>query len=281
MNRDYQKTDSGVIEINAVKGWVPLNLIEIWHYRDLLFFFLWRDLKGRYRQMALGPLWIIIGPVVNMLLFTVIFGKLAGLGPEGVPYPLFNYSALLVWGLFSGVAQSSASSLLDSRYLISKVYFPRLVMPLVGILTTLVNFFVSLLVLVALMVYYGRVPGSEVAMLPVFILLAVVCGLAVGLWWASWIVHYRDLQMVLDYLMKAWMYACPVVYVGTIIPSKWQFLYHLNPMVDIVEGMRWSLLGMDKPQWSLVLLSFAVMIPLLIGGLYYFRKTERNIVDIA
>ena len=231
--------------------------------------------------MALGPLWMIIGPVVNMLLFTLIFGKLAGLGPAGVPYPLFNFSALLVWGLFSGTAQASASSLLDSRFLISKVYFPRLVMPLVGVLTTLVNFVVSLLVLVVMMVVYGRMPGVDLIFLPVFLLLAMVCGLAVGLWWASWIVHYRDLQNVLDYVMKAWMYACPVVYVGSIIPERWRTLYHINPMVNVVEGMRWTLLGMDKPSWLMVALSFAIAIPLMIGGAYYFRKTERNIVDIA
>lgn len=280
MNQECE-TDSAVKEINAVKGLVPLNLGELWIYRDLIFFFLWRELKGRYRQMALGPLWIIVGPVVNMLLFTFIFGKLAGLGPKGVPYPLFNYSALLIWGLFSGAAQSSASSLLDSRFLISKVYFPRLVMPLVGVISNLVNFVVSFLVLIGLMFYYGVMPGREFMLLPVFLLLAMAWGLAVGLWWASWIVHFRDLQTVLDYLMKAWMYACPIVYAGSLVPDAWRPLYRINPMTNAVDGMRYCLLGMEPPSIGMVAFTFVLVIPVLIGGAYHFRRTERNVVDIA
>jgi len=276
-----QRTENTFIEINAVQGRVPLNLHEIWQYRELVFFFLWRDLKGRYRQMALGPLWIFVGPVVNMLLFTLIFGKLANLGPKGVPYPLFNFTALLVWGLFAGTAQSTASSLLDARFLISKVYFPRLVMPLVGILTSIFNFLVSFVILAIMMVHYRCLPGLEVVFLPVYLLLAVVCGLAVGLWWAAWIVHYRDLQMVLDYLLKAWMYACPVVYASSLIPEQWRSLYYINPLANVVDGVRWCLLGMNAPPWRMVGLGFLVAIPMLILGAYHFRRTERNIVDVA
>lgn len=274
-------TDNSVTEINSVTGWVPLNLGELWLYRDLLFFFLWRDIKGRYRQMALGPLWIIVGPVVNMLLFTFIFGTLANLGPEGVPYPLFNFAALLVWGLFAGTAQSTASSLLDSRFLISKVYFPRLVMPLVGMLSNIFNFLISLLILIMLMGYYRWMPGTELVFLPLYLLLAIICGMALGLWWAAWIVHYRDLQMVLDYLLKAWMYACPVVYTSTLIPEHWRNLYYINPLANVVDGVRWCLLGMAAPPWRMVALGFVVAIPMLILGAYHFRRTERNIVDIA
>jgi lipopolysaccharide transport system permease protein len=273
--------DSSVTEINAVTGWVPLNLGELWLYRDLLFFFLWRDLRGRYRQMALGPLWIIVGPVVNMLLFTLVFGKLANLGPEGVPYPLFNFAALLVWGLFAGTAQSTASSLLDSRALISKVYFPRLVMPLVGMLSSVFNFLISLLILVALMVHYRWMPGLEIVFLPIYLLLAIICGMALGLWWAAWIVQYRDLQMVLDYLLKALMYASPVVYATTLIPEHWRSLYYINPLANVVDGVRYCLLGMAPPPWRMVVLGFAVAVPILVLGAYHFRKTERNIVDIA
>jgi lipopolysaccharide transport system permease protein len=268
-------------EINAVQGWVPLNLHEIWQYRDLLFFFLWRDLKGRYRQMALGPLWILVGPVVNMLLFTLVFGKLAGLGPKGVPYPLFNYTALLAWGLFSGTAQSTASSLLDARSLISKVYFPRLVMPLVGVLSTVFNFLISLLVLIALMAHYHWTPGAGVVFLPVYLGLAIISGLAVGLWWAFWVVHYRDLQTVLDYLLKALMYATPVVYATSMIPEHWRPLYYMNPLANVVDGVRWCLQGMDAPPWRMVALGFVVVLPVAFLGAYHFRRTERNIVDIA
>jgi lipopolysaccharide transport system permease protein len=279
-----QKKLSGIesaIEISAVRGTVPLNLREIWQYRDLLFFFLWRDLKGRYRQMALGPLWIFVGPVVNMLLFTLVFGKLAGLGPEGVPYPLFNFTALLVWGLFAGTAQSTASSLLDARFLISKVYFPRLVMPLVGVLSSLFNFLVSFLILGGLMWLYHWPLGAESLFLPLYLILAVLCGLGVGLWWAAWIVHYRDLQMVLDYLLKGWMYACPVVYASALVPEPWRFLYYLNPMANVIDGVRWCILGMAPPPWRMVGLGFLVVVPMMILGAYHFRRTERNIVDIA
>jgi lipopolysaccharide transport system permease protein len=279
-NQENASEDKG-IEINAVTGWVPLNLGELWRYRDLLFFFLWRDMKGRYRQMALGPLWIIVGPVVNMFLFTLVFGKLANLGPDGIPYPMFNFTALIVWGLFSGTAQATASSLLDARFLISKVYFPRLVMPLVGMLSSVINFLISLLILVVLMGYYRWLPGSAIMFLPIYLLLAIICGMALGLWWAAWIVHYRDLQMVLDYLLKAWMYACPVVYASSLIPVHWRGLYYMNPMADVVDGVRWCLLGMTPPPWQMVGLGFLVAVPMLILGAYHFRRTERNIVDIA
>ena len=273
--------DNSVTEINAVTSWVPLNLAELWQYRDLLIFFLLRDLKGRYRQMALGPLWIIVGPIVNMLLFTVIFGRLANLGPKGVPYPVFNFAALIVWGLFAGTAQSAASSLLDARFLISKVYFPRLVMPLVGVLSSIFNFFISFLILIILMIHYHCIPGPEVIFLPVYLLLAILYGLALGLWWAAWIVHFRDLQMVLDYFLKAWMYACPVVYASSLIPEHWRSLYYINPLANVIDGARWCLLGMEAPSWGMVGIGYLVALPLLILGAYHFRRTERNIVDIA
>jgi lipopolysaccharide transport system permease protein len=232
--------------------------------------------------MALGPIWLFVNPIINMLLAAVIFGRLAGLGPKGVPYPLFNYTASLMWGLFASTVHSAAGSLLDSRFLISKVYFPRLVMPLVGVLTSVFNFFISSLILVGLMVYYGHVPSlSTLVVLPLMLGAAVMCGLAVGLWWASWIVHYRDLNNILGYLMKGWMYACPVVYTVDIVPARWLPFYHLNPMTNVVEWARWALLGMPAPPVGMTVLSIAFMVPLLIGGAYYFRKTERSIVDIA
>jgi lipopolysaccharide transport system permease protein len=281
MTSEPNTIDAEVTEISAVTGKVPLNLGEVWQYRDLLYFFLWRDLKGRYRQMALGPLWIIVGPVVNMLLFTLVFGRLAKLGPDAVPYPLFNFTALIIWGLFTGTAQSTASSLLDARFLISKVYFPRLVMPLVGTLSSLFNFLVSLMILVILMFYYRYIPGVELMYTPIFLALAVISGMAVGLWWAAWIVHYRDLQMVLDYLLKAWMYACPVVYTSSLIPEQWRNLYYINPMANVIDGVRWCFLGMEPPHWGMVGLGFVVTIPMLVLGAYHFKRTERNIVDIA
>jgi len=263
-------------------GWiVPLNLGELWEYRDLILFLLWRDLRGRYRQMALGPLWMILGPLVNMVLFTIIFSKIAKLPSDGVPYPLFSYSALLPWALFSTTLGSTASSLLDNRHLIAKVYFPRLVVPIVAALSALVNFLVSFVILLGMMLFYGYVPSLQSLWVFVFLFLATLTGLAVGLWWASWIVHFRDLSNLLQYLIKGWMYATPVVYAASLIPDRWQLLYHLNPMANMIEGFRWALLGVGSPPGPMVAVSFCLVIPILISGAYYFRKTERTIVDIA
>jgi lipopolysaccharide transport system permease protein len=271
----------GVTEIRAVRGLVPLNLRELWEFRDLVLFLLWRDVAGRYRQMALGPLWILLSPVTNMVLFTVIFGQVARLPSDGIPYPLFSFSALLPWTLFSGCLFAAAGSLLSHKHLISKVYFPRLAVPLVGALSALADFLVSFVVLVGMMLAYGFAPGWQALWLPVFLLLAMATGLAVGLWWASWIVHYYDLQNVLGYLVRVWMYATPVVYASSLIPERWRTLYRLNPMTGVTDGVRWCLLGVGEPRWGLLGLAFAIVLPVLVAGAYYFRNTERSIVDIA
>ncbi len=264
-------------------GLVPLNLHELWKYRELLLFFLWRDIKGRYRQTAFGPLWMIGTPILNMVLFTILFGRVAGFADriKEVPYPLFNYSALLPWAFFSMSLATTANSLLGYKDLISKVYFPRLIAPIVGVLSGLVDFLMSFVVLLGLMAYYGYWPGWTVLYLPLFLLLAAMTGLAVGLWWASWIVHYRDMGTVLTYVLRAWMYASPIVYSSNMVPEKFQLLYHLNPMTNMIEGFRWALLGIGEPPWGMLMLSFLIVTPLLVSGAYYFRRTERNIVDIA
>jgi len=267
--------------IQARRGLIPLHLHEVWEYRELVFFFLWRDIKGKYRQTAFGPLWMIVTPIINMVLYTIIFGKVAKLSSEGIPYQLFNYSALLPWSFFSSALFNTANSLLTYRTLISKVYFPRLIIPIVGTVSGFVDFLLSFVILLAMAVHYGYPPGVNALALPLFLLLAAMTGIGVGLWWASWIVHYRDLANVLTYVAKFWMYASPVVYSISLIPEHWRTLYRLNPMVNTVEGFRWALLGIGQPDWRMVGYSFALVSLLLVGGAYHFRRTERSIVDIA
>ncbi|HPG00730.1 MAG TPA: ABC transporter permease [Kiritimatiellia bacterium] len=272
---------SSTVEIRAYKGLVPLGLRELWNYRDLIYFFLWRDIKGRYRQMALGPLWIIIHPLLNMFIFTLIFGMVAKLPSDGIPYPIFNYAALLPWGFFGGALFAAANSLLSYRNLISKVYFPRLVAPVVGVLSGLVDLGISFLVFLGMMWWYGFPLTLAVLWLPVYLLLAAMTALAVGLWMASWIVHFHDVADMLSYAVKFWMYATPIVYATSMIPVRWQAVYRLNPMTNVVEGFRWALCGAGDPSFKMLGISFLVVTPILISGAYYFRKTERSIVDIA
>ncbi|MBN2562049.1 MAG: ABC transporter permease [Phycisphaerae bacterium] len=273
--------DAAVTEIAAPRGLIPLNLHELWEYRDLAFFMLWRDLRGRYRQMALGPLWMIINPIMNVVVFTIIFGKMAKFPSDGVPYPLFSYSALLPWGFFAGSLFTAAGSLLGYKDLISKVYFPRLLIPLVGVLSALVDLLISLVLLLGVAAYFGYWPTLNILFIPVFLFMAAVTGLAVGIWFASWIVHFRDVNAILSYVVRAWMYITPVVYASSFVPERWRGLYRLNPMANIIEGFRWAILDVAPPSWKMLVLSFAATIPILIAGAYYFRRTERSIVDIA
>jgi lipopolysaccharide transport system permease protein len=265
----------------AIRGFVPIGFAELWGHRELVWFLLSRELKGRYRQMALGPLWLVIGPLINTVLFTFLFGYVAKVKTDGIPYPLFSYSALVVWSLFGGVVQSTARSLVDSRDLIAKVYFPRLIIPIVGIVSALVNLLPSLLILAGMMLCMGYGVGWSVLMLPLFFVLAILLGLGVGLWWAPWIVHYRDLGNVLDYISKGWMYLSPVVYSVSLVPERWRGLYRLNPMVQVIDGTRWALFGTTRPDWHLWVGGVILAVVLTIAGAYQFRRAERTIVDIV
>ena len=267
--------------IEPTTGWGRLGLREIWEYRDLLYFLLWRDVKGRYKQMALGPLWIVIHPLLNMVIFSLVFGVVAKLPSNGVPYPIFTYTAILPWTFFSSAVMGATHSLLSNSHLITKVYFPRLIVPIVSVLAGLIDFSISFLILLGMMVYYGYLPGWRIFALPFFLLLAAAIGLGVGLWAATWVMHYRDVAQLVSYLVRGWMYVTPVVYSMSIIPERWQPLYRLNPMTNVIEGFRWALLGAGTPPDKFLLFSMMLTIPLLIGGAYYFRRTERTIVDIA
>jgi lipopolysaccharide transport system permease protein len=229
--------------------------------------------------MALGPLWIFIQPLISMVLYSIIFGQIAKLPSEGKPYALFTYVALLPWGVFVDAIAAGSNGLLGSKALLSKVYFPRLLAPISACLSSLVDFGISFLILIVLFAYYGSWPGPGIVLVPVFLLIAILSGLAVGIWFAGIIVRYRDFGQVLGIMTRLWMYGTPVVYSITLVPERFRTLYRLNPMTGVVEGFRWALLGTgEAPGWPL-LVGVVVVILVLIGGLYNFKRVERNIVD--
>lgn len=274
------KAQIPVLRLEATRGWGSLKLPELWDYRDLIHFLLWREIKGRYKQMALGPLWLVLQPLFGIVLNTLVFGVLAKLPSDGLPYPLFNYAAMLPWQFFSGAVGRSAGSLVNNQNLISKVYFPRLVMPIVGALSGLVDVVVSFGLLLGLMLFYGFTPKVTVLAVPLLLLLSALTALSVGLWLAALQVRFRDVGFALTYLLQAWMYITPVVYATSVIPERWQFFYHLNPMTTVVEGFRWALLGTGTLMLLPALLSILGVLVLLVSGAYIFRRTERTIVDV-
>src|SRR5262247_2778543 len=231
----------------ARPGWVSVDFAELWHYRELLLFQALRDIKVRYKQTALGAAWAILQPILTMAAFTIFFGRLAGVPSDGVPYPIFTFSALLPWQLFAFALTQSSNSLVDNAAVLTKVYFPRLILPFASVLAGLVDFAIACSVLAGMMLYYGIVPGWEAMTLPLFTLLALAAALAVGLWLSALNVRYRDVRYTIPFLAQFWMYASPIAYPVSLIPEKWRLLYSLNPLVGIVEGFRWALLGKESP----------------------------------
>jgi lipopolysaccharide transport system permease protein len=274
-------TSTSVLVLQPSKGLVQLNLGEVWAYRELLYFLVWRDVKVRYKQTALGAAWAILQPVMTMIVFSVFFGRLAKMPSDGIPYPVFAFAALLPWQLFAFALSESANSLVGSQNLITKVYFPRLVIPLAAVLAGLVDFSIAFVVLLAMMAYYHIVPTAAVALLPLFIVLAVATALAVGLWLSSLNVKFRDVRYTIPFLTQFWLFATPVAYPSSLVPEKWRALLGLNPMAGVVEGFRWSLLGNAHPSIPVLTVSGAVVVILLMGGLVYFRKTESTFADLV
>jgi len=266
------------------RGWAPLHLRELWRYRELLWFLALRDVQVRYKQTALGAAWALIQPLAAMLVFTLFFGKLAEMEkklPPGLPYMVFVLAALLPWQLFSFALTNSSNSLVNNRNLITKVYFPRLLVPLAPLLCGLLDFAISFLVLIAMMLGFGVVPGFAALTLPFFLLLAVTTSLAVGLWLSALNAVYRDVQYTLPFLTMIWMFASPVAYSSAIVPARWQWLYGLNPMVGVIDGFRWALLGTGELSLPLLGASTLSVVALLIGGLYYFRAMETYFADLV
>ena len=272
--------DVQAIEIAPSRGWEALDLRGVWEYRELVWFLIWRDIKVRYKQASLGIAWAVIQPVMTMLVFTLIFGRLAQLPSDGLPYPVFTFTALLPWQLFSGALTGSANSVVNSASLISKVYFPRLVIPIASVMATLVDFSISFGVLLGLMAWYGISLRLAVVVLPLLVMLALAIALAVGLWASALNVRYRDVRHVMPFVVQFWLLASPVAYSTSLITSPaWRAVYSLNPMVGVIEGFRWAVLGSTPPS-VLVVPSVLVTGVLLAGGLFFFRRTEASFADV-
>ena len=267
--------------IEPSRTWMPLQFGEIWAYRELLYFLVWREIKVRYKQTGLGIAWAVIQPVFTMIVFTVVFGKLGKLPSDGVPYPVFAYCALLPWQLFAFALSESSNSVVANQRVITKVYFPRLIVPLAAVFVGVADFVVSFGVLLVLMAYYHMVPGWAVLTLPLWTLLAVTTAFAMGLWLSALNVRYRDVRYVLPFVTQMWLFATPVAYSSSIVPVEWRPLYALNPMVGVVEGFRWALLSNTSRPSLMVLASAAVVLLILVGGLFYFRRTERTFADLV
>lgn len=269
------------LTIRPPRGWAPLGLKELWEYRELLYFLTWRDIKVRYKQTVLGAAWAVMQPFFMMVVFTLFFGRLAGAPSDGIPYPIFVYCALLPWQLFAHALAQSSNSLVANEQLITKVYFPRLAVPLSAVLAGLIDFVVALIVLVGMMAYYRIIPTLAVFTLPLFILLAVLTALGTGLWLSALNVQYRDVRHTLTFLTQIWLFASPVAYSSTLVPERWRTIYGLNPMAGVIEGFRWALLGRAEGPGILLAVSASVVILILIGGIYYFRRMEDTFADLV
>jgi lipopolysaccharide transport system permease protein len=268
------------IYIKPSTGLTALNLRDLWIYRELVFFMIWRDIKVRYKQTALGALWAVIQPVLTMLVFTFLFGKVAKVPTDGVPYPIFSYTALLPWGLFVTALNQASRSLTANHNMVTKVYFPRLVLPLASVLAGLVDFAIAFLILIAMMVYYRTVPSwTALWAVPAFLLLAIVTALGVALWLSAINVQYRDVNYALPFLTQFWLFITPVAYSSKVISDKWQLIYSLNPMAGVVNGFRWALLGSGTGPGPELAVSAGIALLILFGGLFYFRSMERTFAD--
>lgn len=275
------ESKSQITVISPSRGWISLKLSELWEYRELLYFLTWRDIKVRYKQTVIGAAWAIIQPFFAMVIFSIFFGQLAKIPSDGIPYPIFVYCALLPWQLFAHALNESSNSLVANQGLITKVYFPRLVIPVAPVLAGLVDFGIAFLVLIGMMLYYGIMPTFAVLTIPLFLILAVATALSVGLWLSALNVEYRDVRYTIPFLTQFWLFATPVAYSSSLVPESWRALYGLNPMAGVVEGFRWALLGKAEGPGILLAVSIIVVIILLIGGLYYFQRMEKTFADVV
>ncbi|MCD6475841.1 MAG: ABC transporter permease [Anaerolineaceae bacterium] len=276
------KVEIPVTYLRPSKGLSAINLRELWLYRELIVFLIWRDVKVRYKQTFLGAAWAILQPVLTMVVFTIFFGNLADMPSDGIPYPIFSYTALLPWQLFSKALSDAARSLVSNRHMLTKVYFPRLVLPISSILGGLVDFAIAFVVLAGLMIYFQTPFSWRILTLPLFLVLALTAALGVGLWLSALNVLYRDVAYVMPFITQFWMFITPIVYPASMIPEKWRILYYLNPMTGVVEGFRWALLGHQTELPAvMIVLSIVITILVLVSGLFYFRRMERQFADMV
>ena len=273
--------DVSVIRIEPSRGWVSIELSELWTYRELLYFLIWRDVKVRYKQTVIGIGWAILQPLLTMVVFTMIFGNFAKIPSDGLPYPVFAFTALLPWNLFAGALNRCTLSLVGSANLITKVYFPRLIVPVSAIISGIIDFAIAFVFLLGLMLWFHIVPTWGAIALPIFLLLTLITALAVGLWLSALDVRYRDVGHAIPFLIQIWMFLSPVAYPLSVVPEKWRLLYSLNPMVGVIEGFRWALLGKESPDFKVIAVSTAVVVALLLSGLVYFKRIERTFADVV
>jgi lipopolysaccharide transport system permease protein len=264
----------------ASTGWAWPKLRELWEFRELLYFFAWRDIKVRYKQTVMGVLWAIIQPFLTMVIFSLFFGRLGNIPSDGLPYPVFSYAALVPWTFFANALAQASNSLVVNANMIKKIYFPRLALPIATVLAGVVDFVLSFVVLLGIMLYYGLAPTINVLWLPLFLLLALVTSLGVSLWLSALNVQFRDVRYTIPFLTQVWLFLTPIAYPSSSIPEKWRFLYGLNPMVGVVDGFRWALLGTETMSANVLVASTLVAVTLFVSGAFYFRRLEQSFADV-
>jgi lipopolysaccharide transport system permease protein len=268
--------------IGPSRGWFDINFAEIWEYRELMFFFVWRDIKVRYKQTAIGAAWAVLQPLATMAVFTLFFGRLAKIPSDGLPYPVFYFSALLPWMYFSHSLSSATNVVVENQRVITKVYFPRVILPISGVLGGLVDLAISFVVLMGMVIYYGLPIGLNLLFLPLFILLAMLTALGAGFWLSALNAVYRDVRYVLPFLVQFWMFASPVAYPSSLVPERWRWVYGLNPLAGVIEGFRWAVTGKGAPPDGLLLVASVAAVGLIfVGGLIYFRHMEDTVADVV
>jgi lipopolysaccharide transport system permease protein len=267
--------------IKPTKGWVSLRLDKLWEYRELLYFFMWRDIKVRYKQTVMGASWAIIQPLFTMVIFSLFFGRLAKVPSEGVPYPIFSYAALVPWTFFANALTQASNSLVHNVDMLKKVSFPRMAMPIATVFAGVVDFILAFIVLLSMMFFLGLIPTINVLWLPLFLLLALVTSLGVGLWLSAMNVQFRDVRYTVPFLTQAWLFATPIAYPSSLLAEPWRTLYGINPMVGVVEGFRWALLNTDTAPGPIIIVSSIMAVILLVSGAFYFRRLEKTFADVA
>lgn len=269
------------LRISPPGGWMEIHLAEVWQSRELLYFFIWRDIKVRYKQTAIGAAWAVLQPFMTMVVFSLFFGALAHIPSQGLPYPVFYYSALLPWTYFATALQNATNTIVDNQRVITKVYFPRLILPLSATLSGLLDFAIAFAMFLVMMFYYRIHPTWALLLAPAFLLLAVLTAVGVGLWLSALNAIYRDVRYVVPFLVQFWLFASPVAYPSSLVPAKWRWLYGLNPMAGVIEGFRWSLSGQGEPPSRLLIASTVAVLVVLLGGVAYFQKMETTIADVV
>lgn len=267
--------------IRPISGWVPINFPDLWEYRELLYFLTWRDIKVRYKQTVLGIAWVVLQPLFLMLVFTAFFGRIIEVPSSEIPYSIFTYTALLPWQLFSRALNEGSMSLVGQERMITKVYFPRILVPASAVLSALLDFAIAFVFLIGFIFVCGVQPGFAIVALPLFVLLALMAALGAGLWLAALNVVYRDVRYLLPFLTQIWMFATPIIYPISVVPDKWRLLYSLNPMVGVVEGFRWCLFDTTNNGGSTLVLSCLVAAVVLIGGVLYFQRVQHTFADVV